>query len=157
MSLTHHVIGIVALASTLSCTRSEQRADGDSDTRVARPVAAPSASLVPLFLGCYEIGVTDGQVYRIYLTHSKQGPVAIRYGQDSRNAPGDQWSWAPIDSTRFRLEWGGIDSAMEFTVTRHASEYAVSGLLRSFRGRPDSTDLHPTVRSIECPSPEQPG
>ena len=152
MPLKHHVICVVTLASTLGCTRSDRPAGADSSNTVARSVGAPAAALIPLFVGCYELGVDSGQVYQVYLTRSRLGPVAMRYGQDSRNAPGDHWSWTPIDSTRFRLEWGGIDSAMEFTVVRDTSGYAASGLLRRFHGRPDSTDLHPTVRSIECPS-----
>jgi hypothetical protein len=153
----HRVMCLVVIAGTLGCTRSDRQAGADTRADAATPAVVPqaAATLVARFLGCYELDVDGGQRYQVYLTRSRMGPawVAIRYGQDSRNAPGDQWSWAPIDSTHFRLEWGGIDSTMEFTMTRQESGYAASGRLRDSRERPSGTDLHATLRSVECPSP----
>lgn len=157
MSLTSHAVFVLILAGGVGCTRSDQPAAAAVSTRSARPAAAPQPppELVSGFLGCYELSVEGGQVYRIRLTDTNIGPswAASSYGPGSRNAPGDQWSWTPTDSTRFTLEWGGIDSAMEFIVERRASHYTASGHLQQSPGRRGSTDLHPTVRRIECPSP----
>jgi len=156
MVLPRETVCSLVLGVTLGCTQSDRPAAAavaNTSPPAARP--QPQAVLVPGFLGCYELTVQGGAVYHVRLTDSSQGPtwVASSYGPGSRNAPGDQWSWQPIDSTRFTLEWGGIDSAMEFTVVREASRYTASGQIRQTPKRPSPTDLHPTVRSVACPPP----
>ena len=66
------------------------------------------------------------------------------------NAPGNAWHWAPLDSSRFDLEWGGIDAAMQFTVTRRDSSYTATGQ-RSSSGPMPGGELQPTVQRGECP------
>ena len=143
------------LVGIVDCTRSD-RPPPSGGTSSAGPTATqqPPAALVPSFLGCYELTIQGGLTYHVRLTDTSQAQkwVATSYGPGARNAPGDQWSWMPIDSTRFTLEWGGIDSAMEFTVARGASSYAASGHTQSAGGAAPS-DLHPTVRSVACPPP----
>jgi hypothetical protein len=145
---------LILAAGIVSCTQSEGPEAAALGANVPRPAVTPEAAtaLVPGFLGCYNLAIEGGKVYHIRLTDTRQGPtwLASSYGPGSRNAPGDQWSWTPADSTRFTLEWGGIDGAMTFTVESQASEYVVSGQIHQARG---STDLHPTVRRVGCPPP----
>jgi hypothetical protein len=154
MYVTRKAVCLLVFAGGVGCRQSDRPAavpvNATSTPAAATPQAA--AALVPGFLGCYEIHVDGGLVYRVRLTDTTQGPtwVASSYGSESRNAPGDQWSWAPTDSTRFTLEWGGIDGAMGFVVVRQASDYVASGQLQQTRG---PTDLHPTVRRVDCPPP----
>jgi hypothetical protein len=118
----------------------------------ASQAAAPraDAALVPRFLGCYALDDGDGHSYRIRLTDTPAGPSwrALSVGPGSANGPGNEWHWAALDSTRFALDWGGIDGAMEFSVTRHASTYTATG--QWLGGRRGSAELHPTVRQAEC-------
>jgi hypothetical protein len=108
------------------------------------------AALVPRFLGCYALDDGVGHTYRIRLTDR---PIGASWGaveSGIENAPGNAWHWAPLDSSRFDLEWGGIDAAMQFTVTRRDSSYTATGQ-RSSSGPMPGGELQPTVQRVECP------
>lgn len=122
---------------------------------VKPPLRRAGAALVPRFVGCYALDPGDGHRYRLQLTDTPVGQSwrALSVGPGRANAPGNEWHWAPLDSTRFTLDWGGIDSAMEFTVTHLASGYSATGQRQWSSGpEPGTAKLHPAVRRIECPA-----
>jgi len=115
------------------------------------PPPRRDAELMSRFLGCYALDDGVGHMYRIRLTDTPMGPNWVAVESGNAKAPGNEWHWAPLDSTRFDLEWGGIDAAMQFTLTRRDSSYTATGQRRSSDPTPGG-DLQPTVRRADCQS-----
>lgn len=114
------------------------------------PPPRRDAALVSTFLGCYALDDGVGHAYRIRLTDTPVGPYWVAVESEYGSRPGNEWHWAPLDSTQFDLEWGGIDAAMQFTVTRRDSSYTATGQRRSSGPMP-SGELNAAVRRLECP------
>jgi hypothetical protein len=147
-------IGAAELRQLPPTTRvSEVLVFGCKQPRVAQaPAPRADSTLVPRFLGCYALDDGDGRTYPIRLSDTRMGQfwVAFNVEAGNGNAPGNAWHWAPIDSTRFDLEWGGVDAAMQFTVTRRKSNVTATGQ-RWSSGPMPAGELHPSVRTVDCP------
>ena len=90
------------------------------------------STLAILFAGCYQLTVSpDLRPYqlRLGLRHVGARWEAQTYGPGAHNGAGDSWSWTPVDTNAFGISWGGIDTAMEFDITRHGSALQASGTL----------------------------
>jgi hypothetical protein len=111
------------------------------------PAAPAQAALVPRFLGCYALDIGGGHPFRLQLTDTPVGRSWVAL--TSWSGPGNEWHWAPRDSTQFSLEWGGIDGAMQFTVTRSPSGYTATGQRLSSDSQP-AAELQPMVWLVGC-------
>lgn len=122
-----------------------------------------SASLIPhadadsseavRFIGCYLLTVNSRDSYQVRLTLRRVGIKwdAQAYGLGARNVPGDSWSWTPVDTTAFQILWSGIDSSIEFQITRRRSGLEASGFLYQ-PGKPGRRiQLETRVRKLTCP------
>lgn len=117
------------------------------------PRSGPDSSVAIRFVGCYLLTVTPGNSRQLRLTLRRVGANwgAQAYGFGARDVAGDSWSWAPIDTTSFRIQWGGIDGAMMFKITRRGSEFDASGIMYQPGTTPRRTQLNSRVRRDLCP------
>ena len=119
--------------------------------RAHAPARDQDAALVSRFLGCYALDLGEVRSYKLRLTDTLVGQRWVAVNVETGNRPGNEWQWAPLDSTRFYLGWGGIDASIQLTVTHRVSHYTATGKGEWASGpKPDSAELHAKVRPIDC-------
>lgn len=116
--------------------------------------ATRDTSLARQFAGCYRLTVNRGPAYRVRLLTQSRGPAWLAQSLDSArgaNTPGNEWSWMPLNTARILISWSGVDSAMEFELTRRASGWAATGILRTGNSSRSEQRMLTVVRRIQCP------
>jgi hypothetical protein len=134
------------LAGALLLVACEQRGPAQS-----RPPAtqADTAAVVAQLAGCYELRSVDHR-YLIHLLSSRSASTWDARLVERENRSGDWWSWLPIDSSRFLIEWGGIDGAREYEIARQGQRLV--GQETSYSGKAGgSKATRPVeVRRVSC-------
>ena len=66
--------------------------------------------------------------------------------------PGAWWTWAPLDSSRFEIQWGGIDGALSYVVQRRSKGLVSQETFFSGNRGGSETTQPAQVRSASCQS-----
>ncbi len=87
--------------------------------------------------------VNHGPIYRVRLLAKSQGPSSWRAlsldHASGDNTAGDMWSWTPLDTAHVVISRSGIDSAMEFELSRRPAGCCV-GVVNSNVSRDDRSE-----------------
>lgn len=130
-------------------------AGSSAQARNVTPLSRSDAdsSVAVRFIACYLLTVSSKDSYQLRLTLRRAGAnwVAQAYGRGARSTADDSWSWAPIDATSFRIQWGGSDGAMEFPVTRRGSALEASGIMYQSVTPRRRIPFDARVRRLTCP------
>jgi hypothetical protein len=62
--------------------------------------------------------------------------------------PGE-WSWAPLDSTHFSVNWGGVDGAVTYVIERHGTRLVGREVFFSGNTKTETT-VPVSVRRVNC-------
>lgn len=136
------------LASTLA---SLAACDAEPVARGSRPGRFDTSAVVTTFVGCYELRTSEHDyVVRLQGTRPMQEWDAQLLA--SPNTPGNSWSWAPIDSSHFRIRWGGIDGALEYLIERDGERLVGKETFASANTRSE-TARAVGVSRVSCPAP----
>lgn len=114
-----------------------------------------TTDLIVRFAGCYRLHVVGGSAYHIQLLTQSLGPSSWRARSLDRtggaNTAGDTWSWAPLNTTRILISWGGIDGAMEFDLNHRTPKWTASAVFHTANnGRRSDQHLDVSVRRTTC-------
>jgi len=114
-----------------------------------------TTGLVTRFAGCYRLHVVGGSAYHIQLLTKSLGPSSWRALSLDRtrgaNTAGNSWSWAPLDTRRVLISWGGMDGAMEFELNHRNSKWTASAVFHTMNnGHRSDQHLGVSVRRISC-------
>ena len=148
---------VVIVAAGVSMIRQSVRAieERQLSARLAimaanTPVAQlDTAVLVGKLAGCYDLRRPDRQIV-VKLLSARSGPYWEARDAEHENRGGAWWSWAPVDSNHFYLDFGGIDGALQYEIELRRDGFA--GIETFHSGNQGTKTTQPVrVRRVVCP------
>lgn len=139
-----------AVAAARAAAIADGRRDGKQYFVFGRPVF-DTAAVIATRAGCYELRTTgDSYVVRLAATRSEGEWVARVLEQP--NTGGNRWSWVPVDSTHFVVNWGGIHGASSYAVEWRGDRFAAQETF--YDGNAETQDSVPAhVMRVNCRRP----
>jgi hypothetical protein len=143
-----------------ACGSSSERSAEKRDVAAAAPRVAEHANrtgapfdtiaAVAAFSGCYELRSATLHTV-VHLQSTRSGATWWQARDVQReNTPGDWWTWAPLDSSRFEIQWGGIDGALSYLVERQSAGLAGQETVSSVNRGGSATTHSVQVRPVRC-------
>ena len=137
---------LVGAQLIIACSGRGLAQSGRSDESTARRTAS-------LYAGCYRLSdSTSTYVVRLDMRRAAKQWKAQLIRPLTANRGGDSWSWVPVDSSHFRIEWDGVDGSMEYAVTRAGDGFRTVHSIYSVAA-PKVTRLPARALRVECDAP----